>query len=71
MECIGFGEYEGKCTNKAGTKWGPYWCESCNKLRLDHIDKRLQGITNHLEQIKAGGMVDLGTKGLFKEATNE
>jgi hypothetical protein len=41
-KCIGFGEFEGKCTNKAGTKWSPYWCERCNELRLKHIDKSLK-----------------------------
>ena len=50
MKCIGFGEYKGKCTNKAGTKWGPYWCERCNKLRLDHIDNSLKGLIVNLER---------------------
>ena len=50
MICIGFGEYEGKCTNEAGTKWGPYWCERCNKLRLDHIGKSLKGIIVDLKR---------------------
>jgi hypothetical protein len=40
-KCIGYGEFEGKCNNIAGTKWSPHWCERCNKLRLDHIDKQL------------------------------
>ncbi len=39
--CIGYGEFEGKCNNIAGTKWSPHWCEKCNKLRLDHIDKSM------------------------------
>lgn len=47
MNCIGFGEFAGKCTNKAGTKWSPYWCERCNNLRLEHIEKRFG-------EIKAG-----------------
>ncbi len=42
MQCIGFGKYEKICTNTAGTKWSPYWCERCNKLRLEHIDKQFQ-----------------------------
>ena len=40
-KCIGYGEFEGKCNNIAGTKCSPHWCERCNKLRLDHIDKQL------------------------------
>jgi hypothetical protein len=50
MNCIGFGEFEGKCTNKAGTKWSPYWCERCNALRLDHIEESLRRI--HAEAIQ-------------------
>ena len=41
-KCIGYGEFEGKCTNKAGTKWSPYWCERCNKLRLECISEQLK-----------------------------
>lgn len=52
MKCIGFGEFEYKCSNKAGTKWGPYWCEDCNKLRLDHIDKGFNALSIHFEQLK-------------------
>ena len=36
--CIGFGEFQGKCENEAGTKWSPHWCKRCNELRFDHID---------------------------------
>lgn len=43
-KCLGFGEYEGKCTNVAGTKWSPHWCERCNKLRFGHIDKRMDAL---------------------------
>lgn len=47
-KCIGYGEYQGKCNNPAGTKWSPYWCERCNKLRLDHITKSLGNIKSSL-----------------------
>lgn len=43
-KCIGFGEFEGKCQNPAGTKWSEYWCERCDKLRLEHIDEQLSKI---------------------------
>lgn len=39
MKCIGFGEHEGKCDGVAGTRTGKWWCESCEKLRLDHLNK--------------------------------
>lgn len=28
--CIGF---NGKCQNKAGTDWQPYWCINCEEKR--------------------------------------
>jgi hypothetical protein len=59
MKCIGFGKYEGKCNNKAGTKWSPYWCKRCNKLRLAHIDKRFV-IDKALELIDNGHKVIVG-----------
>lgn len=40
MKCIGFGPYEGKCENEAGTPQTPYWCQRCDDLRVQHISKR-------------------------------
>ena len=59
MKCIGFGEFEGNCTNKAGTKWSPYWCERCNKLRLDHIDSNLSSIAKAFDDLTNGRPVKL------------
>lgn len=42
--CIGFGEYEGKCQNEAGTPWTPYWCPRCDALRRGHISAQLEAI---------------------------
>jgi len=42
--CLGYGRYEGKCTNRAGTPWGPHWCMRCDKLRLDAISKGFKEI---------------------------
>ena len=52
MKCIGFGEFEGKCDNVAGTKWSPHWCERCNKLRFDQIDNRFKEITRRFDEIE-------------------
>lgn len=46
--CVGFGEFERKCTNEAGTAWTPYWCERCDKMRRDHITKQLKEIAKHV-----------------------
>ena len=45
-KCIGYGEYEGKCNNKAGTKWGPLWCMRCDKIRMATISSKFKDITN-------------------------
>jgi hypothetical protein len=45
--CIGFGPYEGSCDNVAGTKCTPLWCERCDQLRMDHLNKQM----NKLRQL--------------------
>lgn len=42
MKCLGYGKTEGKCENKpVKTKTnGGFWCDSCNKLRLESIDQQ-------------------------------
>ena len=52
MKCIGFGKTEGKCTNKAGTKWSDYWCDECDKVRRDTVRKQLEDIQKHMEEEK-------------------
>lgn len=44
--CIGYGEFDGTCTNAAGTRWSPYWCERCNALRLETITKSLNDLVD-------------------------
>lgn len=44
MKCIGYGIYEGKCQNKAGTPWTPAWCMRCDVIRRKTITKQLEGI---------------------------
>lgn len=41
-QCLGFGEFEGKCESIAGCAHTPIWCARCNQLRMDHITKRLE-----------------------------
>jgi hypothetical protein len=43
--CVGYKETKGKCENKAGTAWSPYWCEQCNRVRLDTISEQLEEIS--------------------------
>ena len=42
--CIGYGDREGICTNKAGTPWGPLWCHDCDKVRLTTISQQMTEI---------------------------
>lgn len=50
--CVGFGEFEGKCENKAGCPHTRYWCVRCNKLRMDSISNSLEGIISDFEKKK-------------------
>jgi hypothetical protein len=34
------------CNNPAGTAWSPYWCQSCNAARMDHIAQQLGKLLN-------------------------
>lgn len=40
-QCVGFMDTEGKCHNKPGTAWSPYWCATCDEKRRKHISERL------------------------------
>jgi hypothetical protein len=43
--CIGFGEKTGKCLNYAnGKRANPYWCDSCDETRCEHITKQMEDI---------------------------
>jgi uncharacterized protein YlaI len=49
MTCIGYGPTEGKCENpvmkrERGKPWGAYWCESCNRVRIDTISQQFKAI---------------------------
>jgi hypothetical protein len=50
--CIGYGEFEGKCENAAGTPWTPLWCLRCDKIRRATIGNQLEGILDSLDQEK-------------------
>lgn len=45
MKCIGYGIYEGKCPNEAGTQWALFWCKRC------YVELRKETITKHMEEI--------------------
>lgn len=40
-KCIGFGEYEGKCTKKIAIN-SNHWCKRCEKLRREHISNQFE-----------------------------
>lgn len=53
-QCIGFGEFEGKCENLAGCSHTPVWCARCNQLRMDHITKRLEALAGKSPSTSSG-----------------
>lgn len=57
MRCLGFGEFEGKCQNEAGTSASPFWCPRCDGLRRDHISKQLDEINSKIERKLRNGKV--------------
>ncbi len=46
--CIGFGIYEGKCSNQINKARSEYWCNRCENLRRDHITKQLEKIARKI-----------------------
>ena len=44
--CIGFGKYEGICDKELTKNDNPHWCKRCDKLRCEHITKRIEGLIN-------------------------
>jgi hypothetical protein len=43
-QCIGYAEFEGTCSNEAGTPWTPLWCLRCDEIRRATITQQLQDI---------------------------
>lgn len=41
LQCLGFGEFENHCEAKAGPV-NPFWCDRCNKLRMEHLGKQFE-----------------------------
>lgn len=50
MKCIGYGQYEGKCENKAGTIHSDYWCQRCDDIRLKKITENMENILIEMEE---------------------
>ena len=47
MNCIGYGEFEGRCINQAGGEMkpkSPYWCDRCERLRRKTITKQMESM---------------------------
>src|SRR5690554_5553767 len=52
IRCIGYGEFEGKCENKADRTTSPsgYWCERCEKLRRKTITRQMETLARELRE---------------------
>lgn len=44
MRCIGYGKYENKCENDAGSTHSYHWCQRCDNIRRKTITKQLENI---------------------------
>lgn len=51
-KCIGYKDTQGKCNNDAGAKLGPLWCDDCNKVRIENIDKQMESMLTGFESDK-------------------
>lgn len=53
-QCIGYGEHRGACGNEAKAhhpeQTVAFWCERCEKLRRETIDKQLAEITKLFDE---------------------
>jgi hypothetical protein len=56
-KCIGFGKYEGRCTNEICPE-SPYWCKRCEELRRDYITKRLNDLAGYIQEKTHGSRED-------------
>ncbi len=50
MKCIGYGPWEGKCENEAGTPWTDLWCPRCDELRRETVTKQLEALAKRFEE---------------------
>ena len=48
--CLGFGEFEGKCTNTADSPRGIHWCRRCDDLRVAHISRQFEGMLQEMKR---------------------
>lgn len=49
IKCIGFGEYENKCTHPRYKNL--YWCKRCNLLRVTHISKQFDELSKEAKGV--------------------
>ena len=45
--CIGFGEFDGKCDQPAGSSHSELWCQRCDDLRLAALTRQFAEIGAH------------------------
>lgn len=49
--CIGYGEFDGKCDRPAGSSHSKLWCQRCDDLRLETLDRQFAEIAAHFERL--------------------
>ena len=48
-KCIGFGEFENKCTKKI-VIYSNYWCKRCEKLRRESVKEQLETLAKEYNE---------------------
>lgn len=53
MKCIGYGKTKGRCDNFiTHPNRGTYWCDNCNKVRIETITKQFKTIADEFPKGK-------------------
>jgi hypothetical protein len=56
--CIGYGEFEGRCDRTAGSSHSKLWCQRCDDLRLETLDRQFAEIGAYAQRRFEEGKMD-------------
>lgn len=56
--CIGYGEFDGKCDRAAGSSHSKLWCQRCDDLRLETLDRQFAEIGAYAQRRFEEGKMD-------------
>lgn len=56
--CIGFGAFDGRCYQVAGSSHSTLWCQRCDDLRLETLDRQFAELGAHAQRRFEEGRMD-------------